>query len=342
MVETVETVDLSHTVGLYYGPATISKGKVLHISGQPGNTNDGYVPDDYESQIHLCLFNLRKLIIAAGANIEHIAKLCVYIVNYDATNRKHAKPIQRFFGRHRPAQTLVPVPKLAVPSWLIEIDATIALPDPSLPPTLPTASEAYDIVIIGAGLAGLSAAHEVRKAGYSCVVLESRDRVGGKTWSQPLGDGAGIIDVGAGWINDTNQSRVYELAQRYGAETIVQNTEGNCVLQSFDGSCSTFPYGELPNVSRIPPLGAHESLWLTDACSLTNQQRRTSRRFGIYARQSARRWIHGGQEIQSLMRRLSRHSCFQRALGRRLSRLRQSGHEPCWDSSPVISQLCTF
>lgn len=260
MVETVETIDLSHTTGLYYGPATISNGKVLHISGQPGNTNDGYVPDDYESQIHLCLFNLRKLIIAAGANIEHIAKLCVYIVNYDATNRKHAKPIQRFFGRHRPAQTLVPVPKLAVPSWLIEIEATLALPYPSLPPTLPVASEAYDVVIIGAGLAGLSAAHAVRKAGYSCVVLESRDRVGGKTWSQPLDDGAGIIDVGAGWINDTNQSRVYDLAKRYGAETIVQNTEGNCVLQSFDGSCSPFPYGELPDVSRIRHYWVHESL----------------------------------------------------------------------------------
>ncbi|KAG5818382.1 hypothetical protein H9Q71_001442 [Fusarium xylarioides] len=247
MSKTVQTVDLANTAGLYYGPATVSSGKVPHISGQPGNMKDGYVPDDHESQIHLCLFNLRKLIISAGANIEHIAKLNVYIVDYDVNNRKHAKPIQRFFGRHRPAQTLVPVPKLAVPSWLIEIDATIALPEPSLPPSLPEASESYDVVIIGAGLAGLTAAHQVRKSGLSCVVLESRDRVGGKTWSQPLEDGKGMIDVGAGWINDTNQSRVYELAKRYGTEPIVQNTEGNVVLQDFDGSCSPFPYGELPN-----------------------------------------------------------------------------------------------
>ena len=252
MGKTVQTLDLSHTDGLYYGPATVSSGKVLHISGQPGNMKDGHVPEDYESQIHLCLFNLRKLIIAAGANIEHIAKLNVYIVNYDVSNRKHARPIQRFFGRHRPAQTLIPVPKLAVPSWLIEIDATIALPEPSLPPSLPEASESYDVVIIGAGLAGLTAAHQVLKSGLSCVVLESRDRVGGKTWSQPLADGQGMIDVGAGWINDTNQSRVYELARRYGAEPIMQNTEGNVVLQDFDGECSSFPYGELPCVRQRP------------------------------------------------------------------------------------------
>ncbi|KAH7239494.1 Endoribonuclease L-PSP/chorismate mutase-like protein [Fusarium tricinctum] len=130
MSKTVQTVDLSNTAGLYYGPATVSSGRVLHISGQPGNMKNGYVPDDYESQIHLCLFNLRKLIIATGANIEHIAKLNVYIVNYDVSNRKHAKPSNRFFSRHRPAQTLGPVPKLAVPSWLIKIDAAIAFPQP--------------------------------------------------------------------------------------------------------------------------------------------------------------------------------------------------------------------
>ncbi|KAF4335218.1 flavin containing protein [Fusarium beomiforme] len=263
MQKTVQILDLSNTAGLYYGPATVSNGKVLHISGQPGNMKDGHVPDDYESHIHLCLFNLRKLIIAAGANIDHIAKLNVYIVNYDENNRKHTKPIQRFFGRHRPAQTLVPVPKLAVPSWLIEIDAMIALPEPSLPPALPEASESYDVIVIGAGLAGLTAAHEVLKSGLSCVVLESRDRVGGKTWSQPLADGKGMIDVGAGWINDTNQSRVYAFAKRYGAETIVQNTDGNVVLQHFDGKCSPFPYGELPNFNEAAKRNVAE---IRDVC----------------------------------------------------------------------------
>ncbi|KAL4878163.1 hypothetical protein BJY04DRAFT_229905 [Aspergillus karnatakaensis] len=247
MPQTVQTVDLAHTSGLYYGPATISTGKVLHISGQPGNTVDGTVPQDYESQIHLCLFNLRKLIIAAGADIKDIAKLNVYIVDYDANNRKHARPIQRFFGKHRPAQTLVPVPKLAVPEWLIEIDAVVALPQHPAPPVVPAERETVDVVVIGAGLAGLTVAHEVLRAGLSCIILEARDRVGGKTWSLPTADEKGTIDVGAGWINDTNQSRIYALAKRYGAEVIVQNTTGNAVVEDFDGSVKPFPYGELPD-----------------------------------------------------------------------------------------------
>ncbi|KAJ5609038.1 hypothetical protein N7528_009605 [Penicillium herquei] len=269
MSKTVKTVDLSHTAGLYYGPATISSGKVLHIAGQPGNTKDGHVPKDYESQIHLCLFNLRKLIIAAGADIKDIAKLNIYIVDYDVNNRKHARPLQRFFGKHRPAQTLVPVPKLAVPEWLIEIDAIVALPEPSLPPVLPAASENADVIVIGAGLAGLTAALDVIQSGLSCIILEARDRVGGKTWSQQTSDGKGYIDVGAGWLNDTNQSRVWAIAKRYGAEVIVQNTQGKAVLENWEGNVSSFEYGEVPNFDEETRKNVTE---IRDMCEAECQQ----------------------------------------------------------------------
>lgn len=104
-----------------------------------------------------------------------------------------------------------------------------------------------DVIIVGAGLAGLTAAHEIQRAGLKCLILEARDRVGGKTFSAPL-EGGGVVDLGAAWINDSNQSRMYELARRFGAELIEQNTTGNCVLQDVDGRCTPFPYGELPQV----------------------------------------------------------------------------------------------
>lgn len=46
-----------------------------------------------------------------------------------------------------------------------------------------------EIVVIGAGLAGLTAAWELNKSGHRCTVLEARDRVGGRTWSERLGNG---------------------------------------------------------------------------------------------------------------------------------------------------------
>ncbi|KAK8076763.1 hypothetical protein PG994_004035 [Apiospora phragmitis] len=254
MAPRVQSLDLANTSKVYYAPATITQGnnsRLIHVSGQVGTAPNGTVPADCESQIHLALLHLRKLLLAAGAAIQDIAKLTLYIVDYDPAQRKHARPIQRFLKGHRPAITLVPVTQLAAPGLLFEVDAVIACPEnvPVSLPSSPTSQanpEAFDVAIIGAGLAGLTAAHEVLRAGLSCVVLEARDRVGGKTWSQPLAGGQGIAEMGAAWINDVNQTKMIALARRYNLELIEQNTTGNCVLQSFDGKASTFPYGELP------------------------------------------------------------------------------------------------
>ena len=47
----------------------------------------------------------------------------------------------------------------------------------------PGGGHATKVVVLGAGVAGLSAAYELGKAGYDCTVLEARDRVGGRNWS---------------------------------------------------------------------------------------------------------------------------------------------------------------
>ncbi|KUI63468.1 Amine oxidase [flavin-containing] [Cytospora mali] len=249
MSKPIETVDLPNTSSAYFAPATLSypETSLLHVAGQVGLAQDGHMPADYESQIHLALLNLKRVIFVAGASIDDLAKLTIYVVNYDPDTRKHIRHVKKFLNGHRPAITLVPVQQLAQPGWLFEVDAVVAVRTPGpLPMVSKSATKKVDVAIIGAGLAGLTAAGDVLRAGLSCVVLEARDRVGGKTWSQPLSKGDGTIDLGAAWINDTNQSRMIGLARRFGADLIEQNTTGDCVLQDFEGRCSSFPYGELP------------------------------------------------------------------------------------------------
>jgi len=101
-----------------------------------------------------------------------------------------------------------------------------------------------DVVIVGAGLSGLQAATNIQAAGLTCVVLEAKDRVGGKTYSVPTGKGSGVVDVGAAWINDTTQRRMYALSQKFGIDVIKQRATGRDIQQQEDGSIDVLPYGE--------------------------------------------------------------------------------------------------
>ncbi len=103
-----------------------------------------------------------------------------------------------------------------------------------------------DVVIIGAGPSGLTAAYELRKAGKTVAVLEARDRVGGRTWSQNM-DGA-TIEIGGQWISP-DQTGLYTLIEELGIETFERYKEGKSVYIAEDGTRTVyegedFPVGE--------------------------------------------------------------------------------------------------
>ena len=74
-----------------------------------------------------------------------------------------------------------------------------------------------DAVVIGAGLAGLSAARELVASGHEVVVLEARDRVGGRTRDVPLADGT-VVELGGQYVGP-GQSVALELVEELGLQT---------------------------------------------------------------------------------------------------------------------------
>jgi monoamine oxidase len=74
-----------------------------------------------------------------------------------------------------------------------------------------------DVCVVGAGYAGLAAAWQLKKAGAKVIVLEARNRVGGRTLTGPL-EGGGWIDYGGQWVGPT-QDRFYALIDEMGGKT---------------------------------------------------------------------------------------------------------------------------
>jgi monoamine oxidase len=82
-----------------------------------------------------------------------------------------------------------------------------------------------DVVIVGGGLSGLMAARTLLAAGAEPLVLEARERVGGRTWTRPASDGT-LLDLGGQWIGPT-QRRVLALVEELGVQTFKTYDTGN-------------------------------------------------------------------------------------------------------------------
>ncbi|MGV9795396.1 MULTISPECIES: FAD-dependent oxidoreductase [unclassified Gordonia (in: high G+C Gram-positive bacteria)] len=76
----------------------------------------------------------------------------------------------------------------------------------------------FDTVVVGAGIAGLTAARLLASDGQSVVVLEARDRVGGRVWTSRMGDG--LVDHGASWIHGIDDNPLADLVNALGMRTV--------------------------------------------------------------------------------------------------------------------------
>jgi monoamine oxidase len=104
-----------------------------------------------------------------------------------------------------------------------------------------------DVVVVGAGFAGLAAARELVARGSSVVVLEARERVGGRVLNHDIGDGK-VVEVGGQWIGPT-QDRLAALARDVAVETFPTHAQGDNLIE-YRGSLRRYR-GAIP---RINPL----------------------------------------------------------------------------------------
>jgi len=117
-----------------------------------------------------------------------------------------------------------------------------------------------DVCVVGAGYAGLTAARRLSQGGRSVVVLEARDRVGGRIWTQRLSDGT-AVDRGGGWLGPKHDA-ASRLAGEMGVTTYKTWVKGAHLLI---GEGRTRRYtGLIPKISPLAVLTLALAQWRLD------------------------------------------------------------------------------
>ena len=107
------------------------------------------------------------------------------------------------------------------------------------------AEHEVDVAVVGAGFAGIAAARELERQGLSVVVLEARDRVGGRVLNEPIGDGK-VVEVGGQWVGP-GQERLYALAREVGVETFPTHSAGENLIE-WGGALKRYT-GTIPRIN---------------------------------------------------------------------------------------------
>jgi monoamine oxidase len=142
-----------------------------------------------------------------------------------------------------------------------------------MPEEMSARTREADVIVVGAGLAGLSAARALVNTGAQVVVLEARDRVGGRTLGRDIG--GRVLDLGGQWIGP-GQDRLEKLAHELGVQTFPTFHTGkkilyrNGKLSHYSGTIPSLPLpgllvlqwalGKLDKLTNAVPLSQPSAL----------------------------------------------------------------------------------
>lgn len=146
----------------------------------------------------------------------------------------------------------------------------------------------FDVIVVGAGFAGLKAALTLKLAGKRVRVLEARDRVGGRSMA---GEICGqVIDLGGQWVGPEQHLLLAE-ARALGVATYPQYTRGASLL-SRQGKVSSY-HGDIPKlpVLSLLELGLLERRWQREMRSLPQDAPWVAARAGEWDAESIESWL---------------------------------------------------
>lgn len=129
--EIIHSDKLSKPIGVFSQAVKVpAKGHIIFVSGLTARDSSGNVvgKGDVKAQTRRTLENLRAVLAEAGAALEDIVKVTVFIRNMERDFKPIHEVRAEFFPKNPPASTMVEVSRLVDPDHLIEIEAIAVVP----------------------------------------------------------------------------------------------------------------------------------------------------------------------------------------------------------------------